>query len=202
MATIVTGADRSQARHSPIFGSIGFMISMAIPVAVILIGIAAEGLGAISWLGAIVWGIVATMAFTLFSMAGKAMGMTRMDLLDLLGSTVAPPNSTKSRAVGAAIHHMNGAVLAVSWVYATLLVGVAANWFTAVLWGAVLWLLTLLMMSTIGTVHPAIRKGEQEDPGVMATNFGALTPIGSLMGHLVWGAVLGFLYALWPLSVT
>jgi hypothetical protein len=38
------------------------------------------------------------------------------------------------------------------------------------------------------------------DPGPAATNFGALTPLGSLMGHLVYGLVLGLTYDAWPLS--
>ncbi len=60
--------------------------------------------------------------------------------------------------------------------------------------------LALLMMSTIGSVHPAIRRGEQEDPGPAALRFGAMTPMGSLLGHLVYGLVLGLTYDAWPLS--
>jgi hypothetical protein len=67
-------------------------------------------------------------------------------------------------------------------------------------WGAVLWALALLMMSTIGSVHPAIRARQQDDPGLAASNFGSMTPVGSLVGHLVWGAVLGLGYAAWPLG--
>lgn len=80
------------------------------------------------------------------------------------------------------------------------LVGLPTNWLTAVGWGAILWALALLMMSTMGAVHPAIRRGEQEDPGPAATNFGAMTPMGSLMGHLAYGLVLGLAYQTWPLG--
>ncbi|MGH9186267.1 MAG: hypothetical protein ACRD0U_10710 [Acidimicrobiales bacterium] len=50
-------------------------------------------------------------------------------------------------------------------------------------------------MSTVGAVHPAIRRGRQDDPGPLATNFVTMTPVRSLKDHLVWGAVLGLLYA-------
>lgn len=200
MATIESGTDRRHARHSMAIAPIGFVVSMALPVAVIFAGIPAEGWGAISWVGAAVWGIVATVAFTLFSMMGKAMGMTEMDLLDLLGSAVVEPHTAKSNAIGTLIHLMNGAVLAVGWAYAARLADVDLNWASGAAWGAVLWPLALLMMTTVGAVHPAIRRGKQDDPGTAATNFGPMTPVGSLMGHLVWGALLGLLYSTWPLG--
>jgi len=176
------------------------MVSMAVPAAIVVIGLVAEGADAIDWPGAIVWGVVATAVFTLFSMMGTAMGMTRMDLLDLLGSVVARPGSAASRALGAVMHHANGALLAIAWAFGVALVDLPANWATGLLWGAILTPLALLMMSTIGSVHPAIRRGEQQDPGPAALRFGAMTPMGSLMGHLVYGLVLGLTYDAWPLS--
>jgi hypothetical protein len=194
------GSQESRTQHSPVWGPVGFMTSMAIPAAIAIIGIAVLGWAEISWLGAIVWGIVATIAFTLFSIMGSAMGMTRMDLLDLLGSMMATPGTTASRTIGAALHHVNGALLAIAWVYGVALVGLPANWLTAMGWGVILWVLALIMMSTMGSVHPAIKRGEQEDPGPAATNFGAMTPVGSLVGHLVYGLVLGLAYQFWPLG--
>jgi hypothetical protein len=147
-----------------------------------------------------VWGVAATVAFTLVSVTGRAMGMTRMDLLDLLGSIFVAPHTAASRTLGALLHHANGAILAVAWAYGTALAGLPANWWTALAWGGVLWVLALLMMSTIGSVHRAIRAGRQDDPGLAASDFGSMTPVGNLVGHLVWGAVLGLGYAAWPLG--
>lgn len=193
------GDDRRPGVDGPV-GQALFMISMVVPAAIVVIGVAVEGFDEISWLGAIVWGVVATVVFTLFSMMGKAVGMTRMDLLDLLGSAVAPVGSAAARGIGALVHHMNGAILAVAWAYGVALVGLPANWATGLAWGAILTVLALLMMSSMRSAHPAIRRGEQEDPGPAATNFGAMTPMGSLMGHLVYGVVLGLTYNAWPLT--
>jgi hypothetical protein len=67
--------------------------------------------------------------------------------------------------------------------------------------GTLLTVLTLRMMTMIGTAHPAMGRGEQDDRGTAAaTNFGAMPPIGGLMGHLVYGAVLGLGYAAWPIG--
>lgn len=186
--------------HSPVLGPLGFMASMGLPALVGVVGIVVLGFGAIDWLSALVWGVIATAVFTAFSMVGKAVGMTRMDLLDLLGSTVAEPDTGRSRLLGAVVHHVNGALLAVFWAYGVALVDLPANWWTGALWGVLLTAFALLMMTTMGSVHPAIQRDEQDDPGLAATNFGAMTPMGSLMGHVVYGIVLGLGYAALPIG--
>lgn len=191
---------RHQETHSPVLAPLGFMTSMALPAAVAVAGIAVLGWGAIDWASAVVWGIVATVAFTVSSMVGKAAGMTEMDLPDLIGSVVAEPGTRASKALGAAVHHANGAILAVAWAYGVALVDLPANWWTGVVWGVILTAFAMLMMSTVGAVHPAIRRGEQDDPGLAATNFGRMTPAGSLVGHAVYGAVLGLGVANWPIG--
>jgi len=109
--------------------------------------------------------VVATVAFTLVSLMGRTMGMTRMDLLDLLGSMLAAPRTAASRRPGVLLHHANGAILAIAWAYGTALGGLRANGWTALAWDAALWALVLLMMSTIGSVHPAIRAAGRTIPG-------------------------------------
>lgn len=197
---VISGTPDTRTEHSRSAAGLGLMVSVGGPAAIALLGISTQGLDAISWAGAIVWGIVATAVFTGFSLTGKSMGVTRMDLLDLLGSVMARPHSGQSRVVGAVIHHANGAILAVAWAYGTVLLDAQANWASGFVWGAILWGLALLMMTSIGAFHPAIRRGKEEDPGLAATNLGGLTPLGSLIGHLVYGGLLGILYQLWPLT--
>ncbi len=190
---------RLPAEHSPL-APLGFLVSMAIPAAIAITGVLALGFDEIDWLAAAVWGIVATVAFSVLGVMGTATGMTRMDIFNTLGSWVAPAGSATARAIGVVMHHTNGALLAIAWAYGVALVDLPANWWTALLWGGVLTALTWLMMSTIGAVHPAIRRGDLEDPGFMMLALGPLTPIGSLMGHLAYGLVLGIAYDAWPLS--
>lgn len=197
---IVTGTMETRTEHSTGLGALGFLFSMGVPAAIAIGGLAALGWGAISWPGAIVWGVVAAFAMSLFIDMGRAMGMTKMDLNDLLGSMFLRPHSAPSRRLGSIIHHTDGALLAIAWAYGVALVGWPANWASGVLWGIALWLLALIMMTTMGAVHPAIRKGEEEDPGTAAVNFGKMTPIGSFFSHAVYGFVLGILYQTWPLA--
>lgn len=188
-----------RAEHSP-FAPVGFLVSMAIPAAIAVIGLIALGFDEIEWLAAVVWGVVATVAFSIAGVMGTTTGMTRMDIFNTLGSWFAPAGSGTARALGVVMHHTNGALLAIAWAYGVALVDLPANWWTGLAWGGILTVLTWLMMSTIGTVHPAIRRGELDDPGFMMRNLGAMTPLGSLMGHLIYGLVLGLLYDAWTLG--
>jgi len=172
---------------------------MGVPAVIAIGGIMTLGWTAISWAGAIVWGAVAVAIMAVFMIIGNRMGMTRLDLFELLGSTVSSAHTTRSRLIGAMIHVMDGGLLAIAWAYGAAIVGWPANWASGLAWGVALWVLALLMMSSIGAVHPAIRKGEEEDPGTIAMNFGKMTPIGILLGHLVYGGVLGLLYQGLPL---
>lgn len=195
----MTTVDLRREHHSPL-APVGFMLSMAVPAAIAIVGVIGLGFDEIAWAGAIVWGIVATIAFSVLGVMGTVTGMTRMDIFNTLGSWVAPAGTSRARAIGVLMHHTNGALLAIAWAYGVALVDLPANWWTALLWGGILTALTWLMMSTIGAVHPAIRRGELEDPGFMMLNLGRMSPLGSLMGHLVYGLVLGLTYDAWPIG--
>jgi hypothetical protein len=198
--TVITGTPDTRTVHTPSLSAAGVAFAYAIPAIIGIAGVATLGWDAISWLGALIWGLVAGAVMLLAIMMGRGMGMTRVDFLDLLGSMFAPAHSRRSRAIGLVIHEVDSVLLAAAWAYGVAMAGLPANWLTAMVWGALLWVLSLIVMTSIGGVHPAIRSGTEEDPGTAAANFGPLTPLGSLMGHLVYGAVLGLLYQSWPLT--
>ncbi len=116
--TTVEVKRRQHSRLAPL----GFALSMAVPAAIAIVGVVALGFGEIEWAGAVVWGIVATVAFSIAGVMGTATGMTRMDIFDTLGSWVAPAGTGRARAIGVLMHHTNGALLAIAWAYGVALV--------------------------------------------------------------------------------
>src|ERR687898_2493911 len=136
MATTIPEHQRRTLRveHSPL-APLGFLLSMAVPAAIAILGVAALGFDEIHWLRAIVWGVVATVAFSVLGVMGTASGMTRMDIFDTLGSWIAPAGTGGARALGILMHHTNGALLAIAWAYGVALVDLPANWWTGLLWG-------------------------------------------------------------------
>jgi hypothetical protein len=149
---------------------------------------------------AITAGLAGGIAFLTVVYMGRAIGMTRMNFLEMLGTMVAPNGSkTAVYGIGLMAHLMMSAVFGLA--HAGILhaigvtsVGQAAEW--DLLIGGVHGILILAMLPMVLTLmHPLVRKHAMEQPGVAMTGFGKGTPIGSLMAHLVFGVVTGAIYA-------
>jgi hypothetical protein len=143
-------------------------------------------------------GLIGGLAMVVPLYMGRAMmpEHMRMDLLLLLG-TMMPVSLSKPMA------YMNGAMMhaGASIIFAFAHVGVFvatdidsdfAAW--GLLFGAVHWLLSGMMMGMMPIMHPLVRRGEMENPGPFAMSMGMMTATGFLMLHLLFGVVVGVLY--------
>lgn len=148
---------------------------------------------------AILAGLVGAVAMLVVIYGGKAMGMTRMDLLKTLGTMAVPKGASNVvYAVGAMMHLMMGAVFGL--VHAGLLHAVdptsdgAAAGFGA-LFGGVHGVIVALMLPVMLTMmHPLVRSGDMPAPGVAMTKLGTMTPMGIAMAHIAFGLVTGAIY--------
>lgn len=149
---------------------------------------------------ALLGGIVGGLAFLMVVVGGYASGMTRMNFLQILGTMASPRISRRNAyALGFVMHTMlaagfglaHGAIIEAIGVTT---VAAGAGWGVALgaIHGAVI-LVALPMILTL--MHPLVRKGEIERPGLALTGFGPMTPMGSLMAHVAFGVVVGSIYA-------
>ena len=137
---------------------------------------------------ALLAGFVATLVMTMMMYAAPLMGMPKMDIAAMLGSLLnggqMPAPMSGPWWMGMVLHFINGVVL-FPLIYAYLLYGVlpGSNWVKGMLWGVILWFVAQVM------VMPLM--------GMGVFSSGAPQPVmsvlGSLMGHLVYGALLGAL---------
>ena len=121
-------------------------------------------------------GLVGTMAMTaMMYMVAPMMGV-RMDIAAMLGSMLGG-----SWAAGMAMHFINGTVL-FPLVYGYLLVSRLPGppLLRGALWGVVLWLIAQMM------VMPMMGAGL-----FSAAAGGMVAAVGSLVGHLLYGTILG-----------
>jgi hypothetical protein len=81
----------------------------------------------------------------------------------------------------------------VAWAYGTVIFNMRQSG-TGLAWGLVLWALAITMVNTIGSVHPAVRRGERPDP------VGSVPSLMILIPHLVYGVAIEALYRSWPLN--
>jgi uncharacterized membrane protein YagU involved in acid resistance len=140
--------------------------------------------------GRAIWaGFIATLIMTLLAYSGPAVGMPKMDFAALLGSvfaTEAPQPWSGPWWLGMIIHFIDGSVIFALiyayWIYRFM---PGPNWLRGAQWGVILW----IMSESI--VLPAMGLGffsaNMPQPFIWA--------LASLIGHLVYGALLGALAA-------
>ena len=148
---------------------------------------------------AVVAGLVGAVAMLVVMYAGKAIGMTRMDLLETLGTMAVPKGAMNVvYVVGAMMHLMMGAVFGL--VYAGLIHAVgptsdgAAAGFGALFGGVHGVIMAFVLPVMLTMMHPLGRSGAMNGPGVAMTKLGKMTPMGIVMAHVVFGLVTGGIY--------
>ena len=145
-----------------------------------------------------VWGFGATVVLTTVLAGSQGLGWTRLSLPWLLGAFFTPDRD-RARAVGIAVHLLNG------WVLSLVYFGVfAATARPSVLLGAAVGLVLGLFVATVGlpllpAFHPRIARPHAgptterriEPPGFLGRNYGWSTAAVVLLAHVELGAVLG-----------
>lgn len=150
------------------------------------------------WAGWMVFGLVATTLLTATLIAVQLLGRTRLDLPLMLGTAVVV-DLDRARVVGFAIHLGFGQLFGLFYAagFATLdragaLLGGAFGLLHALV------ALTVLVPLLPG-IHPRMasdRAGPEstavlEPPGLLASSYGAATPLVTIGAHVVYGVVLG-----------
>lgn len=144
-------------------------------------------------------GLVGTAAMTVVLYMGIAMmpGQMKMNLLYMLG-TMMTRNKGAAYLMGAMMHTVMGIVFALihTGLYQALGLetGLAA-W--GLLFGLGHWMVVGMGMAMIGSMHPLMRAGELQAPGLFVKNYPAMTVGGFLMLHLLYGLLVGVLYQAW-----
>ena len=149
--------------------------------------------------GALVGGVVGTIVLTSGLRVAQELGVTRMDIPLLLG-TVFTDRRGRASVIGYVIHFFNGLVFALAYYgvfravgHAGWLFGAALGIVHAALAGGAL--LTVLLPA----VHPrmgtpwtdAAETPLLEAPGFLLLNYGRRTLIWTLLGHIMFGAIVG-----------
>jgi len=148
---------------------------------------------------AVLAGIAGGIAMLVVIYGGRAMGMTRMDLLKMLGTMMMPkaPDTT-AYGVGLMMHLMMSAAFGL--VHAGILHGVGVDGSGAaigiglaigVVHGA---MVTVALPVMVDALHPLVRSGEMASPGPLMRGYGPMTPAGVVMAHVAFGLVTGLVY--------
>jgi uncharacterized membrane protein YagU involved in acid resistance len=119
------------------------------------------------------------------------MGMPKMDIATMLG-TMFLASSGPAFWPGMMIHLMMGIVLFPPIYRFVLQPSIGSGTGRGVLFGLLLWAAAnLMVMPMMGAIHPMVKSGMMPAPGILMLHLGVMAPVGSLLGHLVYGALLG-----------
>ncbi|MEW6057463.1 MAG: hypothetical protein AB1540_12695 [Bdellovibrionota bacterium] len=150
---------------------------------------------------ALLWGFAATVVLTTLLSGSRALGFTRMDIPFMLG-TMFTGNRDRAKWLGFFFHLFNGWIFSLIYIAAFHSTGWNNLWFGAAI-GLVHALFVLVVgMRVLPSIHPRMASEQHgpdptrqlEPPGFLARNYGARTPVVSILAHLIFGGILGFFY--------
>ncbi len=155
-----------------------------------------------NWASWLIWGFAATILLTTLMAGSQGLGMTRMNIPYLLG-TMFTPQRDRAKSLGVLLHVING------WIFSFVYVSAFHLWGGPTWWkGASIGLVHAAFVLTAGMpvlpgMHPrmASESGgptvvrQLEPPGFLGLHYGVQTPISIVLGHVVFGIVLGVFYA-------
>lgn len=149
----------------------------------------------------ILWGFAATIVLTTLVIGGQSLGLTRIDMPFILG-TMFSSDRDRAKVIGYFIHLINGWMFAI--VYAFFFENIhAATWWFGAFIGCVQGIVVIVaVLPLLPGVHPRMVsdfRGPEptrllEPPGFLATNYGRITPVVTLVAHTIYGMILGTFY--------
>ncbi len=145
----------------------------------------------------LLWALVATAMMTTILQGSQGLGLSRLSLPFLFGTFV---TADRRRAVlyGSLIYLAGGWAFAIFYFLIFASLGLA-TWWAGALVGALHGLFLMVSLPTIAQLHPRIAseydapsaQPKLEPPGFMGLNYGRQTPLVTLIGQVMYGAVLG-----------
>ncbi|MEX2549010.1 MAG: hypothetical protein WD638_02185 [Nitriliruptoraceae bacterium] len=162
-------------------------------------------------LAALVAGLLGAIAMTLMMQAASAMGMTKMPAMALIQGTMVTGDESKAKQIGFVTHVIMMGTVVFGLLYAALFVALDdAGALTGILIGLAHGIVAGIAMAMMGRMHPRMDpppvagngevvttvSGEVRvvEPGLFAKNYGPMTPMGLLVGHVIYGLVVALVY--------
>jgi uncharacterized membrane protein YagU involved in acid resistance len=149
----------------------------------------------------LLWGFAATIMLTTLTVAGQSFGLTRIDIPLIVG-TMFTADRDRAKVIGYVVHVFNGWMFAIVYALFFENVHIASWWFGALIGTIQGIVVVTAVLPLLPGVHPRIVSdfwGPEptrllEPPGFLTTNYGRATPAILIIGHAIYGAILGNFY--------
>lgn len=149
----------------------------------------------------LLWGFAATVTLTTIIVAAQSLGLTRIDMPFIVG-TMFTPDRDRAKALGYAVHALNGWWFAIIYALFFDAMGIASWWVGSGIGLVQGMVVVVAVLPLLPGVHPRMvsdARGPEptrllEPPGFLAKNYGRTTPLVLLVAHVIYGFVLGAFY--------
>lgn len=161
------------------------------------------------FLPALIAGLVATLVMSAMMTMSASMGMTRMPPMPLVIGTMMSGEADRARRIGAMIHYVVLGAIVFGLLYGALFTAFdSSSVLTGILIGAAHGVVVgAIGMPMMPAVHPRMTTdsdGPAVDtsdgsvvlsaPGFFGVHWGAMTPMGLIVGHVVYGLIAALVY--------
>lgn len=159
---------------------------------------------------ALIAGLAATVVMSAMMALAARMGLTQMPPMTLVTGSMMSGDPDRARRLGIMIHYVVMGTIAFGLIYAGVFTAVdSASVPTGLIVGAVHGIVVGAMaMPMMPAMHPRMSESNADEafntdggkvtlskPGFFGANWGAMTPVGLLVGHLVYGLVVALTYS-------
>ncbi len=150
-----------------------------------------------------VWGFASTLVLTGMLAGSQQLRLTRLNLPFLLGALVTADRD-RAKLYGLGLHLLSGMLFSGLYVAAFAAWGQASWWLGGLVGVLHAGFVLLVVLPVLPALHPRMASESQgptdvrqlEPPGLLGLNYGARTPVVTLIAHVVFGVLLGALYQL------
>jgi hypothetical protein len=151
----------------------------------------------------LLWGFLATLVMSLAMSGSQGLGLSRMSLPFILG-TIVTPSIPRARIFGLGVHLVIGTGFAFLYAAVFESLGTATWWLGLILGFGHGLVMLMLILPLLPGLHPRMASETTgpdptrnlEPPGFLALNYGRRTPLVGMLGHLLYGLILGSFYQL------
>jgi uncharacterized membrane protein YagU involved in acid resistance len=155
----------------------------------------------VDFLGLIVGSLLGTLVMTTMMEGGQFLRLTRMSLPFILGTWLTE-NRTWAKVLGFVFHFVNGIGFALGYGLFFEVVN-RSNWWVGALAGALHSIFVLfVVLPVLPDIHVRMASEDEgpdptpmlQPPGFLALNYGIQTPLATVIGHVVYGAIVATFY--------
>lgn len=150
----------------------------------------------IDWNLIVLAGSAAAVAMSLMLAAARAAGVVDASMSRYLGCMITGRTKRITTiVVGFALHLVLSVAIAIAYAWGFAQLWGTATWILGLLVGLLHWLLAGIFMPALDSLNRCVNEARLKPLGAFGSKRGAMMMIGFLMGHMLFGLIVGWLYS-------